>query len=168
MATLVLIHVALSLVGIGSGFIVVYGLITAKRLNAWTALFLITTVATSVSGFFLPAKHLSPSHVVGAVSLLALAFAIYGRYSKQMAGLWRLVYVLGSILALYLNVFVGVIQAFLKVPSLRALAPHQSEPPFAVTQLIVLVLFVALGILAAKKFRVSTAPAAATAAATTV
>ena len=161
MPTFLLIHVASSLIGIAAGFVVLCGLLTAKRLAGWTMLFLTTTVATSLSGYALPAKHLMPSHIVGAISLVVLAVAIFARYGRHMIGGWRLAYVVSAIVALYLNVFVGVVQSFLKVPTLRELAPTQSEPPFVITQVIVMALFVVLAILAARKFRPNTAPAAA-------
>jgi hypothetical protein len=153
MGTLIFLHVLLSLVGIFSGFVVVFGLLAAKRLNTWTALFLVTTVATSVTGFFLPAQHFMPSHAIGTLSLIALAVAIFGRYPRRLAGAWRRIYVISAVLALYFNVFVLIAQAFQKVPALQALAPTQSEPPFAIAQLMVLVLFVVLGIAATIRFR---------------
>jgi hypothetical protein len=113
----------------------------------------VTTVATSVTGFGFPVDHLLPSHVIGIVSLVVLAVAILARYGLRLRGAWRPVYVLCAALALYLNVFVGVVQAFLKVAALHALAPHQTEPPFLVTQLVVLALFIALAVVAAKRFR---------------
>src|SRR5215207_4585675 len=124
--TFTLIHVVISLVGIGSGFVVVYGLLTGRRLRGWTALFLATTVATSVTGFGFPAERLLPAHKVGVVSLAVLALAILARYAFRMAGAWRWIYVVGAVVSLYLNVFVGVVQAFQKVPALKALAPTQS------------------------------------------
>src|SRR3989441_4213691 len=148
-----LVHVALSLVGILSGFVVLFGLLTAKRLDGWTALFLASTVATSVTGFGFPFDHLLPSHKVGIVSLLVLALAILARYPLHLAGVWRRVYVVCAVVALYLNVFVGVVQAFLKIPVLNATAPLQTEPPFVVAQGVVLALFVVLGIVAAMRFR---------------
>ena len=152
--TFTLVHVILSLAGIGSGLVVLYGLLTGKRLDGWTAVFLATTVATSVTGFGFPIDHLLPSHKVGFISLLALAVAIVARYPLRLAGAWRRVYVVCAALALYLNVFVGVVQAFLKVPALKALAPRQTEAPFVVAQAAVLVVFVVLGSLAAIRFRV--------------
>jgi hypothetical protein len=145
-------HVLLSLVGIVSGLVVLAGLIAAQRREGWTALFLATTVATSVTGFGFPFDHLLPSHIVGILSLAVLALAILARYPLGLAGAWRRVYVVCAVVALYFNVFVLVVQAFLKVPALHALAPTQAEPPFAVAQGLVLVLFVALGTLAAKRF----------------
>jgi hypothetical protein len=148
-----LVHVVISLIGIGSGLVVAFGLLNARRLDRWTALFLVTTVATSVTGFGFPYEHLLPSHKVGIISLVALTVAILARYSFHLAGAWRWIYVVTAMIALYLNVFVLIVQAFLKVPALKAMAPTQSEPPFLVTQLVVLAIFVALTILEAKTFR---------------
>src|SRR5713101_5084695 len=152
-STFTFVHVLLSLVGIGAGFVVLFGLLTGKQLDGWTALFLATTVATSVSGFGFPVDHLLPSHKVGIISLVVLAVAILARYALHLAGAWRRIYVVCAAVALYLNVFVGVVQAFLKVPALTALAPRQTEPPFVITQLVVLVLFIGLTIVAAKRSR---------------
>jgi hypothetical protein len=152
-STFTLVHVIISLVGIGSGFIVTFGLLTGKRLDGWTALFLATTVATSVTGFFFPFDHLLPSHKVGIISLVVLVVAILARYGLHLAGAWRRIYAVSAMIALYLNVFVGVVQAFEKVPALKAMAPTQTEPPFLVAQIAVLVIFVGLAILAAIKFR---------------
>src|SRR5437764_10602616 len=117
MAPLTFVHVVLSLVGIGSGFVVVYGLLAPKRLDAWTAAFLASTVATSATGFVLPADHFMPSHAIGIVSLLVLAVAIPARYAFRLAGAWRRTYVISAVTALYLNVFVLVAQLFQKVPA---------------------------------------------------
>jgi len=153
-------HVVISLVGIFAGFVVACGLLSGKRLDGWTAWFLITTVLTSVTGFFLPADRILPSHIVGALSLVILAVTIPARYKFRMAGVWRLTYVIGAMLSLYFNVFVLVVQLFLKVPSLHSLAPKGEEPPFAVAQGCVLVGFIALTTIAAKRFRL--APSLAT------
>ena len=152
-STFTLVHVLLSLVGIGSGFLVVYGLLRGKRFDGATAIFLITTVLTSLTGFLFPFEHLLPSHVVGILSLVVLAVAILARYALHLAGAWRWIYVVSAVLALYLNVFVLVAQAFMKVPALKALAPTQSEPPFLVAQLVVMALFLVLGIFAVKRFQ---------------
>src|SRR6266566_3775688 len=152
-ATYTFLHVLISLVGIGSGFMVLWGLLTSKRLDSWTALFLATTAATSVTGFGFPFHHLLPSHIVGILSLVVLAMAIAARYRFHLAGAWRAIYVVGAAVALYLNVFVLVAQAFQKVPGLKALAPTQSEPPFLIMQAVALGVFVMLGIVAATRFR---------------
>jgi len=153
LATYTLLHVLISLAGIGSGMVVLIGWITGKALPRWTAVFLATTVATSVTGYGFPFEHLLPSHVVGAISLVVLAVAIAARYAFHLRGAWRRVYVVTAVIALYLNVFVGVVQSFLKVPALNALAPKQTEPPFVVSQGIVFVAFVVLAIVAAIRFR---------------
>lgn len=152
-ATYTLLHVLISLVGIGSGFIVLFGMLTGKRLDNWTAFFLATTVLTSLTGFAFPVQHILPSHVLGILSLIALAIAIVARYSKHMAGGWRRTYVISALIALYFNCFVLVAQSFMKVPALHALAPTQKEPPFAIAQLLVMTLFVVLTTLAVKRFR---------------
>jgi len=158
LAAFTLVHVVLSLVGIGAGFVVMAGLLGGREHRRWTALFLVTTVATSVTGFGFPVDHLLPSHVIGVVSLVVLAVTTFARYGGHLAGAWRWVFVVGSAAALYLNVFVGVVQAFLKVPVLHALAPRQSEPPFLVTQVVVLVLFIVLTVSCAKRFRAEPTP----------
>ena len=152
LSTFTTVHVIISLAGIGSGFIVIFGMLSAKRLNGWTALFLLTTVLTSVTGFGFPFTHVTPGHKVGVISLVVLLIAILARYSFHMAGKWRSIYVVTAIIAEYLNVFVLVVQGFEKVPALRALAPTQSEPPFLAAQLVVMALFIVLTIFAVKKF----------------
>jgi hypothetical protein len=153
--TFTIIHVVISLVGILSGLVVVFGLLTGKRLDGWTALFLATTVATSVTGFFFPFHGFTPASGVGVISLAVLAVAILARYVRHLASAWRLIYVIGAVVALYFNVFVLIVQAFQKVPALKALAPTQSEPPFLFTQLVTLVLFIVIAIVAAIRFRVA-------------
>ncbi len=153
MTTFTFVHVVISLVGIASGLVVLFGLLTGKWLDGWTALFLLATAATSLTGFGFPFDHLLPSHVVGIISLVVLAAAAAARYGFHLAGPWRWVYVAGAVLSLYLNVFVLIVQLFLKVPGIHALAPTQAEPPFAIVQGAVLVLFVVLGIAAAIKSR---------------
>ena len=153
LATYTLVHVVISLAGIASGLAVLSGLLKGKHLAGWTGLFLATTVATSVTGFGFPVEHFLPSHGVGIISLMALAIAIVALYAKHLVGGWRKTYVITAVLALYLNCFVAVVQSFEKIEPLRALAPTQSEPPFAIAQLAVLGLFVALGVTAVKRFR---------------
>jgi hypothetical protein len=154
MTTFTLFHVLLSLVGIATGFVVLYGLITAKRLDRWTAVFFVTTVATSVTGFMFPFHKLLPSHIIGIISLVTLALALWARYRRHLTGAWRWIYAVNVVISLYLNVFVLVAQLFEKVPSLHALAPTQSEPPFLITQLVVMALFIVFGIFAVKRFHV--------------
>lgn len=151
-STFTLVHVVLSLVGIFTGLVVLFGMFGSKKLDGWTAVFLATTVLTSVTGFPFPRDHILPSHIVGIISLVVLAIAIFALYSRHLAGSWRWLYVVAAVVALYLNVFVAVFQAFLKVPTLNALAPSQSEPPFLVTQVFVLVIFIVLGIVAVRSF----------------
>jgi len=158
MATYTLVHVLISLVGIGSGLVVAFGLLNDRRLDGWTAVFLTTTLATSLTGFGFPFRELLPSHVVGSVSVIVLALAILARYTYRLASKWRPRYVISAVAALYLNVFVLVVQLFLKVPALNALAPTQSEPPFAIAQLAVAAVFLALGFVAVRRFRNESAP----------
>jgi hypothetical protein len=156
MDALTLVHVLLSLVGIISGFVVLVGMFDSRRLESWTALFLITTVMTSVTGFLFPFTKLLPSHIFGIISLVVLAIAAGARYSFRLKDSWRWIYVVTALLALYLNTFVLVVQAFLKVPALKALAPTQSEPPFAIAQGILLVFFLYVGVRAAMRYRPET------------
>lgn len=158
--TFTLLHVLISLVGIGTGLVVLYGLTAGKRLDGWTAIFLASTVATSLTGYAFPINGLTPGHVVGAISLVVLTIAILGYYAFQLRGGWRRAYIVSATMALYLNVFVGVVQAFQKIPSLRAIAPTQSEPPFAIAQFVVLLLFAAAGVIAVRNFRLEPARAA--------
>src|SRR3984957_2704700 len=151
-ASFTLFHVILSLVGIGSGLVVAVGMLAAKRLDGWTALFLATTVLTSVTGFLFHSAHFGPPHVIGLLSLLLLLLAVLARYSYQMAGSWRWVYVVTAMLSLYLNVFVGVVQAFQKLPLLQPLAPTGTEPPFAIAQGLLLLAFIAFTVIAMKPF----------------
>ena len=151
------IHVLISLVGIVSGCVVLYGLITVFRMNAWTAIFLTTTAATTITGFLFPFKGFTPAIGVGIVSLLVLIPAAAARYAFHLAGSWRWVYVVGAVFSLYLNVFVLVVQSFLKIPALNALAPNGTEPPFAIAQGVVLLVFVVAGVMAVRRFQ----PAAA-------
>jgi hypothetical protein len=146
-------HVLLSLVGIFSGFVVVLGFIGGKRLDRWTAVFLATTVLTSVTGFLFPVHHFMPSHAVGIISLVVLALAVYALYLRRLAGVWRRVFVITATIAQYLNFFVLIVQLFTKVPALKVLAPTQSELTFKVARLTTLVIFVLLTIVASMKFR---------------
>jgi hypothetical protein len=145
-------HVIVSLIGIVSGIVVLVGMLSAQRMAGLTAVFLATTVLTSVTGFFLPAEHLLPSHVVGIISLVVLAIALVALYLRRLAGAWRWIYVVTAVIALYFNCFVGVAQAFQKIAALHALAPTQSEPPFMIAQLVLLAVFIVLGFLAVKRF----------------
>jgi hypothetical protein len=152
-ATFTTLHLILSLIGIVSGIIALFGMLGARRPDGWTALFLATTVLTSVTGFFFPRDHLLPSHIVGIISLVVLAVAMLALYIYHLAGAWRWIYVVSAVAALYFNLFVGVVQAFQKLPFLQPLAPTQSEPPFLAAQLVVLAIVIVLGILAVLRFR---------------
>lgn len=153
MTTFTFVHVVISLVGIFSGLIVAFGLLAGRGLSRMTALFLVTTVATSVTGFMFPYHGFTPGIGVGILSMVVLAVAVYARYSRHLAGGWRRSYVITAVIALYFNVFVLVVQLFEKVPALHVLAPKGSEPPFAITQVVVMALFIVLGIFAVKGFR---------------
>jgi hypothetical protein len=148
-----IIHTLISLIGIVTGLIVLFGLLAGKRLDGWTKWFLITTVLTSVTGFFFPFHGFTPAIALGIMSLIVLAVAIFARYPRHLAGHWRWIYVVTSVIALYFNVFVLVVQSFEKIPALHAMAPTQTEPPFKLTQLFVLAIFVLLGTIAAIRFR---------------
>ncbi len=146
------IHVAISLAAIASGFVVLFGMIADKRLERWTAVFLATTVLTSVTGFGFPVQGMTPGVVFGVISLVVPAALTYARYSRHLAGTWRKAYAVGAVFALYLNFVVLIVQSFQKLPPLHALAPKQTEPPFMVAQVVSLVAFLVLGTLAAKRF----------------
>lgn len=150
-----LFHVALSLVGIAAGFVVVGGFLSNAQLTGATHLFLVTTAATSLTGFLFPFVDLLPSHITGIVSLVVLAVAIYAYYFTRLAGGWRTVFVVTATAALYLNVFVLIVQTFIKNPALLTLAPTQSELPFAATQGLTLVVFVLLGWASVRRFRLA-------------
>jgi hypothetical protein len=157
LSTFVFIHVIISLVGIAAGFVVMSGMLSSNRMPGWSALFLLLTILTSATGFLIPplvSDKLLPSHIIGALSLLLLAIACFALYGQKLSGSWRWVYVLTALLAQYFNVFVLVIQSFLKVGPLHALAPSvpPSEPPFAVAQGIVLVFFIIVIIGAIRRF----------------
>src|SRR5882762_9293763 len=158
LSTFVLVPLIISLIGIAAGFIVMSGMLGSNRMPGWTALFLITTILTSATGFLIPplvSEKLLPSHIIGALSLVLLAVACFALYGQKLSGRWRLIYVLTALISLYFNVFVLVIQSFLKIPALHALAPSvpPSEPPFAIVQGIVLVFFVIVIIGAIRRYR---------------
>jgi hypothetical protein len=157
MSTFTLVHVALSLVGILSGFIVVFGMMASKRLDGWTGLFLVTTILTSVTGFFFPFHGVTPGIILGILSFIALAFALFARYSRHLAGGWRRTWVITAVIALYFNVFVLIAQLFEKVPPLHELAPTGKEPPFFIAQVANMILFIALGIFSSRGFRADAA-----------
>jgi hypothetical protein len=144
-STFITLHVLISLVGIFAGVVVLAGMLRSGTPRGWTALFLAATTLTSLSGFPIPPFGFDPARAVGVISLIALAAACFALYGERLAGRWGLVYVIGAVLALYLNVFVAIAQSFQKLPFLKALAPTQTEPPFLITQGLALVLAVALG-----------------------
>ena len=147
------IHTLISVIAIFTGLVVVFGMLACKRLSGWTKWFLITAVATTLTGFFFPFHGFTPAIGLGIISLPFLALTIYARYPKQLVGAWRWIYAIGAVICLYFNLFVLVVQLFEKVPALHAMAPTQTERPFKLTQLVVLALFVLLGIVAAIRFR---------------
>jgi hypothetical protein len=148
-----ILHVAISLIAIVSGLVVLAGMLQVRRLPGWTALFLVTTILTSVTGFMFPISGLTPGIVVGLISIVILAIALTALYLKRLVGAWRWIYVTTALIALYLNVFVLIVQSFQKVPALQKLAPTQSEPPFQIVQGVVLAAFLIFGIVAARRFR---------------
>jgi hypothetical protein len=152
MTTFTAVHVLLSLIGILAGLVVLFGLLATNPMNGWTLLFLATTLATSVTGFFFPFHGFTPALGVGILSMLILAATTAARYGFHLRGAWRWVYVVGAVAALYFNSFVLVVQSFLKIPVLHALAPTGSEPAFIVAQGSVLIFFVVTGFLAVKRF----------------
>jgi hypothetical protein len=145
-------HVIISLIGILSGFVAIFGMVRSKPLDWWTDLFLITTVATSVTGFLFPFHGFTPAIGTGIISMIVLALAIVALRVKHLNGPWRRTYVISAIAALYFNFFVLIVQSFRRVPALHALAPTESEPPFAIAQLLALVGFVVLGYAATRGF----------------
>ena len=158
LATFVQVHVVISLIGIVAGIVVMFGMLGSNRMPGLTAIFLLFTILTSATGFLippLPSEKLLPSHMIGILSLVLLAIACLALYGTRLSGAWRWVYVLTALISLYLNVFVLVIQGFLKVPALHALAPSvpPAEPPFAIAQGIVLVFFVVVIIGAVRRYR---------------
>jgi hypothetical protein len=148
-----ILHVILSVIGIATGLVVVGGLLAGSRLPLTTAIFLVTTLATTLGGFLFPFNGFTPAIGVGIVSTIILLITIAARYVYRLEGSWRWIYVGGAVLSLYLNSFVLVVQSFLKVPTLNIYAPTGSEPPFAITQGIVLAVFIVLGVLSVVRFR---------------
>ncbi|MBA4029918.1 MAG: hypothetical protein C0478_03335 [Planctomyces sp.] len=152
MSPLLVLHVVISLVAIAAGFVIAYGFVCNRRLAGWNAVFLVTTIATSATGFVLPADRFTPAHAFGIISFVALGVALWARYTKSEVGRWRAVYVASALFAFYLNMFVLIVQMFQKLPVLKALAPTQSEPPFAIAQLALLVAFVVMGTLSLRRY----------------
>ena len=159
MNTYTLIHVLLSLIGIFSGLVMLYGLLTSRPAAGWTHLFVWTTAATTLTGFGFPFNGFTPAIGVGIVSTVILLCTVIALYVKKLAGAWRGVYVVTAIAALYLNVFVLIVQLFLKAPALHALAPQGKEPPFAIAQGTTLLLFLVAGYLSFKRFHPQAASA---------
>ena len=147
-----IVHTLISLIAIFTGLIVLFGMIGGKRLDGWTKWFLVTAVATTITGFFFPFHGFTPAIGLGIISLPFLALTIFARYPKYLAGAWRWIYVVGTVICLYFNLFVLVVQAFEKITALHALAPTQSEPPFKLAQLVVLLVSALLAIVAAIRF----------------
>ncbi|MBI3507290.1 MAG: hypothetical protein HY059_20845 [Proteobacteria bacterium] len=147
------LHVLISLVGLAAGVVVLAAMLANRHDGTWTAVFLVTTLATSVTGFMFPFDRIGPAHVVGLLSLAVLAAAIFALQTRRLTGIWRQVYVVASVIAFYLNAFVAVVQAFQKIGFLADLAPTQSEPPFQIAQLAVLAACAATGYLAVRRFR---------------
>ncbi len=153
MSAYTLVHTVIALIGIAAGLVVLYRLLMGQGLDVWNTIFLAATVLTSVTGFGFPYTQWLPSHMFGVTSLIALAVALAALYGFRLGGVWRTVYVGTALFALYLNCFVGVVQAFLKIPALRALAPTQTESPFLTAQFLLIVIFIAAGVVAALRFR---------------
>ena len=153
LAMFTLVHIAISMVAIALGFVVMYGMASSNRMPSLTLWFIIFTVATNVTGFLFPFTTLLPSHITGIISLVLLAIAVFALYGQKLIGVWRSVYVVTALLALWFNVFVFIIQLFVKFPALQSLAPKQAEPPFLVTQGVTFVFFVIMIAMALKKFR---------------
>jgi hypothetical protein len=153
LATYTIVHVIISLIGIASGFIVLFGMLGGRLLSPWNTLFLVTTVLTSVTGFAFPFVKVTPGIILGILSLIVLAIAIFALYARHLIGGWRRTYAITAMIAQYFNVFVLVAQSFAKIPAIHALAPTQTEAPFKIAQLALLVLFIFLTVAAARKFR---------------
>jgi hypothetical protein len=151
-----ILHVIITLIAMGSGLIVVGGMFASHRLPVTTALFLFTTALTSVTGFLFPIHGFTPGLGVGIVACVILVVALFALYKEHLVGAWRWIYVITAVASLYLNVFVLVVQSFVKVSALNALAPTQSEPPFAITQAVVLVIFILIALIAVITFRPGT------------
>jgi len=155
LSTFVTVHVIISLIGIVAGIIVMFGMLGSNRMPGLTAIFLLFTILTSATGFLFPFEKLLPSHVISILSLVLLVIACFALYVMKLSGAWRWIYAVTALLSLYFNVFVLVIQSFLKVPALAAVAPGNppSGPVFGVVQGIVLVFFILMIIGAIRRFR---------------
>ena len=153
LATFTALHVAISVIGIGSGFLVVFGMMVSKRLPLITTVFMVSTALTSLTGFLFPFKGVTPGIVLGVLSIVTLAIATIARYARHLGGAWRGTWVITAAIALYFNFFVLIVQSFEKVPALHALAPTQTEGPFKIAQLLTLIVFIAITTLAFRRFR---------------
>ena len=153
LATFTAVHVAISLIAIGSGFLVVFGMMASRTLPVLTTSFMVTTALTSITGFMFPFKGITPAIVVGVLSLVILAIAAIARYARHVGGAWRGVWVITAAIALYFNFFVLIVQSFQKIPALHDLAPTQTEGPFKIAQLFFLLVLIAITTLAFRKFR---------------
>jgi hypothetical protein len=158
LSTFTTVHVIISLIAIVSGIIVMFGVLGSSRMPAMTAIFLLFTILTSATGFLIPpllSEKLLPSHMIGILSLVLLLIACIALYVMKLSGPWRWIYAVTAMISLYLNIFVLIIQAFLKVPALTAVAPGNppSGPVFAVIQGVVLVFFILVIIGAVRRFR---------------
>jgi hypothetical protein len=156
--TFTLLHVLLSVLGIAAGLIVLERLLRNRALGLSNTIFLAATILTSVTGFLFPNRGVfTPAETLGVISLGVLAVALLALYVGNLIGAWRWVYVVTAVMALYFNIFVGVVQAFGKVGRLRMLAPTQTEPPFVLTQGAVLLFFLIVAVIALRRFRPPTA-----------
>jgi hypothetical protein len=150
-STFTMLHVIISLVAIAAGFVMLGSMVRTVWSPRWNGLFLITTIATSATGFLFHSKSFGPPHVIGIISLVVLAISVYSLYARRLVGVWQRIYTISAAFAFYLNVFVGVVQAFQKIPSLQVLAPTQSEGPFIAAQAVVLLLIIGLTYLAVRR-----------------
>lgn len=158
LAIYTILHVAISLVAIAAGFVVMLQMIQRRESVKWTVLFLAMTILTSVTGFGFPASQVTPAHAFGVISLIALGLAVYGRYVRRSSPKWRAIYIVTALLSQYLNVVVLIVQSFQKIPLLKALAPTQSESPFLATQVVTLIIFLFVGVLALLRHSVNSQP----------
>lgn len=157
MSLLTIVHVALSLIGIATGFLVIFQMIGGQTLGGLNAIFLATTILTSVTGFFFPITKLTPGLVIGVISLVILAIALFALYSKKLAGGWRTVYVVTAVIAQFFNLLILIVQSFMKIPALHAMAPTGDEGIVKIVQLCALVLLIGLGVIAGKNFKMEKA-----------
>ncbi|GAC1637250.1 MAG: hypothetical protein NVS9B14_17050 [Candidatus Acidiferrum sp.] len=153
MSTLTIVHVALSLIGIAAGFLVIFQMIGGKALGGLNTVFLVTTILTSVTGFFFPITKVTPGLVIGTISLVILGIALFAFYAKKLAGGWRTTYVVSAVIAQFFNVLVLIVQSFMKIGALHAMAPKGDEMVVKIVQICALVLLIVLGVMASKNFK---------------